>query len=244
MSLDSSGNTEGTHGVRVRAVDLAGNAGEIGETSFYKDTNAPTVESFTATPAIWTDADTVNIAWTNLDDVHAGLASLEYSVDGSAYAALDHTLANGSVDIDASAMADGTHTAVFRYTDHAGNTGTTTVSFYRDTQAPVLTLAQPLDGDLVNGIVNITGTVEDRALSSWTLSATGSGAEIVISSGTTTADNTLLGVLDTGAFTDGEEITLKLTATDVAGHTTTISGVVIKVDRSLVSIPGSVSITG
>ena len=131
MSLDSSGNTEGTHGVRVRAVDLAGNAGEIGETSFYKDTNAPTVESFTATPAIWTDADTVNIAWTNLDDVHAGLASLEYSVDGSAYAALDHTLANGSVDIDASAMADGTHTAVFRYTDHAGNSRTKSAKRYR-----------------------------------------------------------------------------------------------------------------
>lgn len=92
--------------------------------------------------------------------------------------------ASGSVDIDASAMADGTHTAVFRYADRAGNTGSTTVSFYRDTQAPVLLLAQPLDGDLVNGIVNITGTVDDRALSSWTLSATGSGAEVVISSGT------------------------------------------------------------
>ena len=242
-SLDISGNTEGTHGVRVRAIDLAGNAGQAGETSFYKDTKAPTADSFVASPASWTDDNTINIAWTNLTDTHAGLASLEYSVDGSAYRALDHTLASGSVDIDASAMADGTHSAVFRYTDNAGNTGTTTVSFYRDTQAPVLSLAQPLNGDLVNGIVNVTGTVDDRALSSWTLSATGTGGEFVVSSGTTTIDNALLGVLDTSAFTDGEEITLKLTATDVAGHTTTISGVIVKVDRSLVSIPGSVTIT-
>ncbi len=242
-SLDISGNTEGTHGVRVRAIDLAGNAGQVGETSYYKDTKAPTADSFIATPASWTDADTVNIAWTNLTDTHAGLASLEYSVDGSAYTALDHTLASGNVDLDASVMADGTHSAVFRYTDNAGNTGTTTVSFYRDTQAPALSLAQPLKLDLVNGIVNVTGTVEDLALSGWKLSATGTGGEVVISSGTTAIDNALLGVLDTSAFADGEEITLKLTATDKAGHTTTIDDVVITVDRSLVSIPGSVTIT-
>lgn len=242
-TLDISANTDGMHGVRVRAVDLAGNAGQIGETSFYKDTKVPTADSFAASPASWTDEDTVSIAWTNLADARAGLAKLEYSVEGSGYTALDHTLTNGSVDIDASAMADGAHTAIFRYTDNANNTGTTTVIFYRDTQAPVLSLAQPIDGDLVNGIVNITGTVDDLALSNWTLIAIGTSASVMVSSGTTTTDNALLGVLDTSVFADGEEIALKLTATDKAGHTTSISGVVIKVDRSLESIAGSITIT-
>lgn len=49
--------------------------------------------------------------------------------------------------------------------------------------------------------------------------------------------------MDTSAFADGEEITLKLTAMDKAVHTTSISGVVIKVDRSMTSIAGSVTIT-
>ncbi len=243
FALNISTYAQGTHGVRVRAVDLAGNAGEVGEASFYKDTAAPTAESFVASPASWADENTVNIAWTNLTDVHAGTSMLEYSLDGGAYLALDHTQANGSVDIDASEMADGTHTVIFRYTDNAGNSGTTTVSFYRDTELPVVSLAQPLDGDLVNGIVNITGTVQDRSLSSWTLTATGATTTVTVASDSTAVDNALLGVLDTSAFADGEAVTLTLSATDQAGHTATLNGVVITIDRSLQSIEGDIDIT-
>ncbi len=243
MTLDISTFSEGAHDVRIRAVDLAGNTGEIGETSFYKDSTAPAADSFVANPANWTDGNTVNIAWTNLADAHAGLASLAYSVDGSIYAALDHTLTNGTVEIDASGMADGTHIAVFRYTDYAGNTGSTTVTFYRDTEAPVISLAQPLDGDLVNGIVNISGIVEDRSLSSWTLTAEGTSTLLTVASGTSQVYGALLGVLDTSAFADGEEISLKLTAEDEAGHETIVNGVIVKVDRSLQNIEGKVEIS-
>ena len=244
ISLPISTYTNGTHTVSVRAADVAGNVGTAGSATFKKDTAAPAVASFAASPASWTDADTVSVAWTNLTDAHSGLAALSYSVDGGAYATLDHMQTNGSVNIDASGMLDGTHTVDFRYMDNAGNTGTQAVSFYRDTTAPTVSISQPAAGDLVNGIVNITGTVNDaQAMGSWTLTAAGTSGVTVVAAGTGNVNGALLGVLNTGTFADGEEITLTLTATDVAGHIATTTGVVVKVDKSMTDVPGTITVT-
>ena len=245
ITLPLSSYADGTHTVKLRAADVTGNVGATGSAIFQKDTTAPTVDGFSASPAAWTADDTVRIAWSNLQDAQSGLAALSYSVDNGPPQPLDHTQTAGSVSIDAFAMVDGTHAVTFHYEDAAGNTGTETVQIFRDTTPPEVVMSQPASGDIVNGVVMVTGTVRDlQALDQWSLTATGaqSGTKTV-AKGTGNIVDGLLGVLNTGAFADGEEIAIVLHAADAAGHTASTQGVVVKVDKSVANVVADITIT-
>ncbi|MEV0718943.1 family 16 glycoside hydrolase [Asanoa sp. NPDC050611] len=113
-------NSPGAHTVQYRATDVAGNTSTTGSTQFTvvepqdPDTTAPTV-----TAAVAGDQDengayvgtaTVTITAT---DTESGVASVEYSLDGGAFAAYTAPVTVNDV---------GNHTVQFRATDEAGNT--------------------------------------------------------------------------------------------------------------------------
>lgn len=243
VTISLEGLSDGEHTVVLEYADAVGNTGSKMAT-VYRDTTPPAVEGVTVTPDGWSSEDKIELAWQGLSDVHAGAATLEYTVDDADAVPLDASLPDGSVEIETDALADGAHTVRLVYRDHAQNEAETVLLFYRDITAPMARLIQPANGDLVNGIVNVTGTAMDQtALQSWELRAVGtSGAEVVVASGTENKENTLLGVLDTGVFADGEEIALTLAVTDRAGNTQVTEGTVIKVDKSMTDIAASLSL--
>ncbi|MEV4621609.1 family 16 glycoside hydrolase [Asanoa sp. NPDC049573] len=112
-------NSPGAHTVRFRATDVAGNTSQIGSTQFTvvqpnDDTTPPTV-----TAAVDGDQDengayigtaTVTITAT---DTGSGVATVEYSLDGGAFAAYTAPV---------TVSGAGQHTVQFRATDEAGNT--------------------------------------------------------------------------------------------------------------------------
>jgi hypothetical protein len=112
-------NSTGAHTVRFRATDVAGNTSETGSTQFTvvappdPDTTAPTV-----TAAVDGDQDEngayVGSATVTLtaSDTESGVASVEYSLDGGAFAAY-----TAPVTVN----TPGQHTVRFRATDNAGN---------------------------------------------------------------------------------------------------------------------------
>ena len=151
---------------------------------------------------------------------------------------------SGDIAEDISHLADGGHEARLRLTDNLGQQQEYTHDFYRDITMPELELTAPMDGDIVNGMVEVWGSINDLSLSEWTLTAAGqSGKEVELARGGENQDGAMLGILNAGAFEDKEEITITLYAIDEAGNENEVTGVVVKVDKSAKPVTGSVRIT-
>ena len=244
IALQAETLSEGTHSIEMRATDKAGNVGEAGTAQIGRDVTPPTLETLTVIPSVWSDADEVEFSWTGLMDTGSGLQSYTYTLNAEEPIALAISEPEGTEVLDVHTLPDGQHTAVFRYIDTAGNAAEQTVYVYRDTTLPEARILQPADGDFVNGIVNVTGTAKDAmAMDAWELMATGeNGNTVTVASGSENRDTALLGVLDTGVFADGEEVTLTLQVKDRAGHTQMATGVVIKVDKSMKDLAGEITL--
>nr|WP_203981251.1 chitobiase/beta-hexosaminidase C-terminal domain-containing protein [Planosporangium flavigriseum] len=120
-SAPVSVNQPGQHTVRYRATDKAGNVSAVGSVQFTVvtppapgDTTAPQVSAVIAGSMDWAwnyvDSATVTISAT---DAGSGVATIEYSVDGQAFAAYTAPLTINQ---------PGRHTVTYRATDKAGNT--------------------------------------------------------------------------------------------------------------------------
>ena len=126
---------------------------------------------------------------------------------------------SGDIAEDVTGLADGGHEAHLRFTDNLGQQQEYTNRFYRDVTIPEVELTAPMDGDIVNGMVEVWGSVWDLSLSEWTLTASGqSGKEVELARSGENRDGELLGILNAGAFEDKEEITITLHAIDEAGN--------------------------
>ena len=242
--LNISALSSGVHTLTVRGVDKLGNVGANQTISIYKDQEPPTVAAVTVEPASWTKEQEVEIFWQTFQDAHSGIHGISYRVDGGVPVTLPEVSEDGRFVLDISALEDGEHTVAVTFQDALGNEIVMSVPLYRDSSDPVITILSPADGDLVAGTMEILGSVQDLSLLEWKLYAAGEdGIPVPVASGTENANDTLLGILNTNLFADGEKITITLEAEDAAGNRTETSGIVIKVDKSARLVGGDVKIT-
>ncbi len=105
-----------------------------------------------------------------------------------------------------------------------------------DTVAPVVTLDPGLNGTILTQATDVTGSVDDSNLDSWTLqiAPVGSTTYTTLASGNSPVDNATLASLDPGTLENGV-YNLQLVATDIAGRTGQ-SAVTLEVDTA--SKPG------
>jgi len=114
---------DGSHTFQVRAVDGAGSR-DASPASFtwVVDTTAPT-NAITASPANPTGSTSANFGFSAADTGGSGIASIECSLDGTAYAACTSPL-------NYSGLSFGPHTFDVRSIDLAGNLDATPASYY------------------------------------------------------------------------------------------------------------------
>ena len=241
--FDISSLVDGEHTVAVRGVDIAGNTGAAQTVPLRIDRSAPTLTASALDPVSWTDADSVNLTWEGAGDAYSGLAGMSYQVDDGTAVPLT-AAENGQQTIDISNLADGTHTVALTLADALDNVKTVHHTLFVDRTAPETELTAPQNGDVVTGVLEVWGTVKDRSLSDWTVTAKGSsGKTVTVVSDMEEKDAQQLGVLDTGMFADGETIEVVLTAHDLSGHESTVKGVFLKADHSARPVPSDVTIT-
>jgi len=112
-------------------------------------------------------------------------------------------------------------------TDAAGNIGTAIAQVFgidpSDTQAPIVSFSNLVDGSILTGLENIIGTVTDDNLAFYSLSVVPlfGGSSIEIARGTNSVTNGFLGTFDPSTLQNDSYI-LKLSATDLGGLSSTV----------------------
>jgi hypothetical protein len=194
---------DGTHEVRFRSADKAGNIEEAKTATIGIDTTAPlTIASFAPANDNGWHAGSIPVTL-SAGDAGSGVATLEWSLDGGAW-----TPYTEPVDIS----GDGGHELLYRATDAAGNVETLKSAVVRiDGTKPTLLVAGLADGQLYGDSQDVRVTFEAVDPTS--------GIEATV------------GTLDGQPYATGTlqalyELTLglhelKVTATDRAGNETT-----------------------
>jgi hypothetical protein len=142
------------HYYGVNATDLAGNEGH-GTTQLVLGGSVPPVLTETLaddTGASSTDDITRDPALTGTADPNA---VVHFTIDGNAVADTATADASGSWSFTPTGLGDGTHTIVASETNASGATGTASLTFTLDTQAPTPVIT---GGSITDGQVTLTGT--------------------------------------------------------------------------------------
>jgi peptidoglycan/xylan/chitin deacetylase (PgdA/CDA1 family) len=163
LTWDSSSVSDGTHTVRARAVDSAGNAttsaaASVNVKNGVIDTTPPVTTISCGAAACgsgyYNAAVSVTLAATDVGG--SGVSQIRYTTDGS-----DPTATSGSVYGGAFSVA-ATTTVKFRAFDNAGNVEAVNTQLIRvDTTAPTVSLTAPADGATVAGTVSLTADAAD-----------------------------------------------------------------------------------
>jgi len=168
---------DGTHEVRFRSVDEAGNVEETRSVSVRIDTTAPVTTAEFAPPSDggW-HAGAVPVTL-DATDAGSGVGTIEWSLDGGAW-----TPYTEPVDV----TGDGEHELLYRATDRAGNAETLKSAILRiDSTKPTVLVSGLADGQLygdsqdvrvtfqavdpTSGIQSLIGTLDGKPYQSGTL---------------------------------------------------------------------------
>lgn len=166
------------------------------------------------------------------------LSTLSIKIDGTAYsynaAEISSTAVTGGYDVTftpSSPLADGPHTVSMTVKDNDENTSVeASVTYTVDTVPPVLNITSPTDGLITaTAALTISGTTNDITSSPVTvkvlLNNTDQGAVTVADNGAFTKSVTLI---------EGEN-TIKVTSTDLAGKSSSVT-VTVLLDTSVPDI--------
>lgn len=156
-TLDTSNWATGTHTVRARAYDTAGNSTlstqvSITITSTPTDATPPTV-SVTAPTAGQTVSGTFSVSATASDT--SGISGVSFHLDGNSTAFAIDTSSPYSISWNSADASNGAHTITAKATDGAGNVGTsspvslTVSNVVPDTTAPTVNITSPVIGAIV-----------------------------------------------------------------------------------------------
>ncbi|MEG1754087.1 MAG: hypothetical protein RR234_09265, partial [Christensenella sp.] len=150
---------------------------------------------------------------------------------------------SGTVTAYLTGLPDGEHEIDFKVTDKLENQRTYVNTVYRDITKPEIEIAAPMNGDIVNGMTEIWGSVKDLSLVELTLTATGeTGKSVELASSAEAQDKQIIGVLNTGGFNDREKIKLTFHAKDKAGNESLIDDIVLEVDKSVQALASDVTV--
>ncbi|WBJ96106.1 type I secretion C-terminal target domain-containing protein [Shewanella sp. MTB7] len=239
---DLSGLADGTLTVTMNVTDLAGNTGDVTDTTVL-DTSAPgtgdgenQINFLDGGDELVSDAESGSVPLSGQVAVGSTVNSITISdgITTITVAAADITVAaDGSVTVagqDLSSLADGTLTVTMNVTDLAGNTGDVTDTTVLDTSAPgtgdgenqinFLDGGDELVSDAESGSVPLSGqvavgsTVNSITISDGTTTITVTAADISVA-----ADGTVtVAGQDLSGLADGT-LTVTMNVTDLAGNT-------------------------
>ena len=221
------------YGIRVVAVDTAGNSAMVDATDNLfgdalklrvKETEKPVVAfaSPTAGACLANAAPEIKV---NLTDKGAGvdLSTFWMKVDGGTAITADNctksTITNGyQLTYKPSGLTDGAHTVVAAVSDNDGNTAATaSVTFTIDTVPPTLEVTTPADNIYVNDAACIvSGITNDETSSPVTLTVNGKKVDVASNGAFST----------TITLNEGTNI-ITIQATDGVGQVTTVTRTVI-----------------
>ena len=143
--------SDGTHTVKVRVTDFAGNMA-IDEVIVTSDTVAPTL-ALIAPANNSCVAGILDLSWQCSDECEIALR--EVKVDALDWVTVDGTEHNCD-------LSDGTHTVMVRITDLAGNSAVASTTVLSDTANPLVTVNAPsADSKLSKDAVPVTWTGSD-----------------------------------------------------------------------------------
>ncbi len=208
MDLNSSFNglADGPHTVSVRAFDAAGHF-TVKTVSFVSDTVAPVLTITSPMNGTYWNTPTVRVTWTSSD---ATTSVLDYRIKAG-----DGQWVSGITDLYADVAFTGNHTVILEAVDLAGNVRQVTVYFTIDTQAPALSILQPVEGHFLNvSWVNLTWSGNDAISSIASYQVRVDGMEW-----SSPQQSSFLNV--TG-LSDGEHLA-EVKATDLAGNEIIVS---------------------
>jgi RHS repeat-associated protein len=185
------------------------------------DTTSPVVNvSLDRSPALYAEGVAAQVTIDASDLV--GIASVELALDGTPI-----TLASSVAIIDTTGFAAGSlHTLTATAQDFSANSATATVTFAildpSDTTPPEVAIDSPATDAAMTAPTEITGTVTDNNLLSYTLAyaPVGTNAYTVFATGNGPVTAGVLGRLDPSLMQNGLYDVL-LTAIDANGNTTT-----------------------
>lgn len=198
-----------------------------------KEITAPTISISAPTSGQYLATSTPTIKFKLLDEANgSGIAitTLSATLDSTTYSNTTSGVTVTSITngyevtiVPKTAVADGQHTFSVSVKDNDGNTATSaSVTFVTDTIAPTLSVTNPAtNGSYTSeSALNVTGTVSDSTSGAPKVTITVNGSDV----GSVTVSN--------GNFTKGVTLsngsnTIVVTATDLAGKTTTITRTII-----------------
>ncbi len=157
-SFSTSSLSDGVHPVEVRAIDAAGNIGQIASQDLKVDTTAPGTPSLTTAYTNWINIQQHTVSWSPISDL-SGIKYYEYRTNGGSW---QQTLLT-SIGIN---LGQGTHLIEVRAVDNALNEGNiASIQLFVDLTPPTIsnygpagqvTTTQPLIeaqfSDLLSGI--------------------------------------------------------------------------------------------
>jgi hypothetical protein len=244
-SLPLSGVSDGSYAYVLTATDVAGKITTVNRT-IKIDTTPPTV-TLNAIPS-WISSSAYTISGTGTDpnpSSASGVANVQYQLDGGAWSSATWTDTSGGANTTGtwsatlSGLAEGNHTLKIQSTDAAGNVSTqTSASFGVDLSPPSLT----------ETVLNTTSQVIKN--NSFTMSGSVSDTNpLSVAGGTLTVGVSVNGGAATAAAISGSTwsytqpkvdgtYTYTITATDVAGKTTSLTRLVL-----LDSTPPTLTVT-
>ena len=241
--------SDGTHQLRIRAVDSLGLVSSAASATILVDTHAPTV-TITGGPADGSvTADATPTFSGSAGDGGSGVMRIAVSLDGGAFSSSGVSCSNcGSGHAAATwtgqasgHLADGPHTFAVESVDAAGNLSVSASHHFTvDTTPPAApaVVAVPTVNAANHAAVSVSGTAEANSTVALTVADGGSGSVVAH----TTADgsgNWTVSGLDLSTLADGS-VGATATATDAAGNVSAVSSAHLAVKDT---VPPAVSVT-
>lgn len=216
--IDSTLLTNLEHTLKVVGTDPSGNKGSasivVRVNNLVADTTPPTIAITkpTANQSVSGDMQLVATASDN-----TGVAKIDLLFDGSFYKTVSAASINETYKT--TSLTNGSHTFKAIAYDAAGNTASASVDFIvnNDVTPPVIAITNPTENDTISGIIKVSGTTTDAGTGVKTISLLLDNKAFQTPTGSSFSYD-----LDTTTIADGAH-TLQLSATDVAGNTTTLT---------------------
>ena len=166
LALD--GTEDGTHTIRLRVTDVAGNVSAVAETSLVLDTQvtAPVISDFQVDTGV-SDSDGITndtqLVFTGTAEPSSTVTVSEATLGVIGTVTADPSGGGWVLDASATVLADATHTFTAVAQDLAGNVSSASapLTVVVDTAAPQIAISSPTSGALVNSNVTVQGQVTD-----------------------------------------------------------------------------------
>ena len=247
-NIDLHDNDPGEYKVFIALFDKANNQSYVSNSKIVltSDKNAPVTQTVAVSKTGYNLEDynalsEIKISVNASDDV--GLKSITVSKGGSELIKKDITgnAYDGTVTLGKETLIDGTNTFSVVSTDLAGNSSETKIfTITLDSTPPdvsissVTPIAAEEDGlNIINGVITIKGSVIESNLKSATLEIYNtSEPENTMKIELDTGKSIFTKMVDTTLFKDNDVITIKLSATDVAGNNKELSETSYEVRQS------------